>query len=743
MFGTTTESLINEIVPDVGIGLYTTPSGLLHVDVDNVTIESNAQDKLQVKPSSIGPAQVNLTQNYEYTGRLSCTLAPATANNLVRLVDLNTAIANVVAGTAQSFVAGAGLSFTSNTLNALVSNVGIEINGSNQISLRDNGITSDKLGTGIFQFRNTTNSTSKSSGSVQLLGGLGVQGSIHANDFNHTETGSQYQIRSHNFSHATGLAIDRTVADSSSCRLNLCSSTQPAGYSSTFCVYALGANSFANQERLALSASITGAELDWITSGSGVRRPLRIYQNTVFNTDNTVSINTTLTATSISAGALTVSGNSTLNTVTASSFVGPVSTASQPNITSLGTLTSLTVSGAITGSTASFSGNVSTSAPTASTHVATKEYVDSVALGATLNPSQVLSLTNTTASTSTSTGALLVSGGVGVGGALSVGGLFRCESDIVSRGGSLQVTNTTSSLSNIGTISVNSQQGVNGRTYWIHSADTGNANRINTRFFHGVGVFDGTQSTVLTHTYVDGRFDTHVPTRILDTTQATSTTTGALIVSGGIACSNIQSSGTEIAMRASSTRLKMVSSSSEVWIGNQSGDSAGDWHVYDISSNRTMISYFRGANNVRLGNTSASVTVNSTVASTSTSTGAVVVTGGVGIGGRANINSLQLNDGSVTSQLRHWVINAGTSNTEFKTISHSIGKTMPNMDYRVFISIEASGGGAFAHAIRNKSTTGFDIVIHRTDGNTLGGSFGGGPTGWGSDIWVSIMILQP
>jgi hypothetical protein len=56
-----------------------------------------------------------------------------------------------------------------------------------------------------------------------------------------------------------------------------------------------------------------------------------------------------------------------------------------------------------------------------------------------LTTPRVTTLTNSTASTSTTNGALVVTGGVGIGGALSVGGVFRMGATMVNPVGALQV----------------------------------------------------------------------------------------------------------------------------------------------------------------------------------------------------------------------------------------------------------------------------------------------------------------
>lgn len=92
--------------------------------------------------------------------------------------------------------------------------------------------------------------------------------------------------------------------------------------------------------------------------------------------------------------------------------------ASQTQITTIGTLTSLSITGALSGSTATFSGIVTGVTPVSSNDLTTKAYVDNAITSSQFNTAGDLYLTSTTASSSTSTGALKVSGGVGVAGSL-------------------------------------------------------------------------------------------------------------------------------------------------------------------------------------------------------------------------------------------------------------------------------------------------------------------------------------
>ena len=100
--------------------------------------------------------------------------------------------------------------------------------------------------------------------------------------------------------------------------------------------------------------------------------------------------NATLTTGSIVAGSGTGGNITGANLISANYLTGTLTTASQPNITSLGTLTSLTVTGNAT------AGNINTGG--------------------------IVNVTNTTQATGTSTGALIVQGGASITKDLYVGG---------------------------------------------------------------------------------------------------------------------------------------------------------------------------------------------------------------------------------------------------------------------------------------------------------------------------------
>ena len=108
--------------------------------------------------------------------------------------------------------------------------------------------------------------------------------------------------------------------------------------------------------------------------------------------------------------SLTLSGTiSGVTTLTATTIAGTLSTTSQPNITSLGTLTSLTLSGAITGVTTL---TATTLAGTLSTPA--QPNITSIGTLTNINTSGIINSTLTTAATNSTTGALKLVGGLAI-----------------------------------------------------------------------------------------------------------------------------------------------------------------------------------------------------------------------------------------------------------------------------------------------------------------------------------------
>jgi hypothetical protein len=126
-----------------------------------------------------------------------------------------------------------------------------------------------------------------------------------------------------------------------------------------------------------------------------------------------------------------VAAAGTFTTVTATNVGGTLTTAAQPNVTSVGTLTSLDVSGTTT------SGNIST---VGTATVGTSAVTGNATVGGTLSVTGAITNTSTANSTTTATGAIVTAGGVGIAKDVNIGGLANIANVQVAN-------NTISSLS--------------------------------------------------------------------------------------------------------------------------------------------------------------------------------------------------------------------------------------------------------------------------------------------------------
>lgn len=238
------------------------------------------------------------------------------------------------------------------------------------------------------------------------------------------------------------------------------------------------------------------------------------------------------------------------------------------------------------------------------------------------------SIFQTTASTSTTTGSLIVSGGVGISGAVNIGSTLNV----------LNPVSITPATKVIGGITVNGViwHSNQSRSFGMRQADSENIALC----WSGGGtysdrvIFSNTNGTT---------FNTRVT--ITNTTASTSPTTGALVISGGIGC------GGDIEMGVDK----------RVWLNGSFGFS----HSNTAGGTAEIFSYSDGIDNNGFGtfsNNNFYITTNSiarlefsksgpitsfntlnisnSTPSTSTITGALIVSGGVGISGDVNMNKL-------------------------------------------------------------------------------------------------------
>ncbi|KAJ3300286.1 hypothetical protein HK104_002485 [Borealophlyctis nickersoniae] len=163
------------------------------------------------------------------------------------------------------------------------------------------------------------------------LNGLTVSGTLNLGTYgsitNSTLTGWSWDMQSASYSP----------------RIQLVNSKATGQYGTSFHLHNLGTAGSTNQERLSMSVSSGGYNVDAFVSGSGVRRALTIYGNSVFNTDGTVSLTNTSDATStIAGGAMRIAGGlAVAKTLYANNmFINTNAVATQAYVTGLGYLTS-------------------------------------------------------------------------------------------------------------------------------------------------------------------------------------------------------------------------------------------------------------------------------------------------------------------------------------------------------------------------------------------------------------------
>jgi hypothetical protein len=286
-------------------------------------------------------------------------------------------------------------------------------------------------------------------------------------------------------------------------------------------------------------------------------------------------------------------------------------------------------------------------------------------------------ITNTTASVGSDSGALVIRGGVGIGQSVSVGGSLNIFNGANYSGfrfaGSADTTYTLPSRTPTGTATSYLSSSIDGVMAWVAAPTSGGSGSVNSGTatyaafyatttnsvsenanlqFTGTGVSIGGRinSTSITsgsfYVYggvgITGNAFIGGTTTITNTTNSSSTTTGALVIAGGAGiASTLFVGGTVSSIGAS---IYGIIYTNNIQIG-QSGNNINflDASGATLGNFNTSNGWFRSAQ---------------TTSSTSTSTGALVSSGGLGIAGNAFIggtfvhqsttSSVGTNSGSVT-----------------------------------------------------------------------------------------------
>jgi hypothetical protein len=250
-----------------------------------------------------------------------------------------------------------------------------------------------------------------------------------------------------------------------------------------------------------------------------------------------------------------------------------------------------------------------------------------------------VAIDSTTASTTASSGALVVSGGLGVGGAINAGGAITAGSD-----GSLVAVYVPGD---------SALRAAGGKLY------------LDTRLTDGGDIVLRPRiSAALTLTAATNAATFTGAVSVSSTTASTSTSSGALVVgngtSGGLGVGGNIYGGGNIVSTAAGGRFLIFGTGNtteskeltfkrsddadnftlgltgSAYAGSLSGLGNNEAYLYNSSASAFRIFIGTAATN-RFDFTQSQFKINATTASTSTSSGALVVSGGVGVAGNTNI----------------------------------------------------------------------------------------------------------
>ena len=478
----------------------------------------------------------------------------------------------------------------------------------------DNGIYG-AFKTGTILIDNSTISTNTTTGALIVAGGAGIGGNLNV--------GGSLNV---NAIYDTGNRVVTSVIATGSNYIGI-TNLISTGTQTSFTIVNLGVQTLTAGTDTAVSSS-TGTVTIWTTS------TLQSITNRGATTTNVISITNTTSSISSTTGALIVSGGVGISKDV---WVGGVLYAKD-----LGSPTNRIGKIYLEGQTIDLGGTLISTAPDGGLTIQKpngdleKLATSSLTLGSTGTGSVLLSIVDgsliiksntvnveglvTTGtftatnvivkglinSTSTTTGALIVSGGVGIGGSVYAGSIYdsgnRVVTSVIATGSDyIGITNLISTGTQTSFTVVNlGVQTLTAGTDTAVSSSTGTVTVWTTSTLQSVTNRGATTTNIIS---------------ITNTTNATSTTTGALVIGGGVGIGGNLYVGGLINIGQTSTILGS-----------------------EIITTATIGNYASKSNASSTGTTSSFLISNLTV-STSTNTGALIVTGGVGIGGVLYVNT--------------------------------------------------------------------------------------------------------
>jgi len=273
----------------------------------------------------------------------------------------------------------------------------------------------------------------------------------------------------------------------------------------------------------------------------------------------------------------------------------------------------------------------------------------------TVTLTQPTSLTDTTSSTTTSSGALIVSGGVGVAENITAGGQLKLTDatdstnvttgTIITAGG----VGIAKNLNVGGNVVVTGDMTVQGTTTTVNSTEvtiadlnlTVASGATTSAEADGAGLTVAGASATFQYTHATTSWDLNKITKVTDTTDSTSPTTGALLTAGGLGVAK------------------------DLFVGG--GDLGTDQTTFNlINTTATTLNIGGAATTLELGAASGTTSVNNNLAvdgtldvtgatnlndttgSTSNTTGALIVDGGLGLAENLHMGGLADIDGALT-----------------------------------------------------------------------------------------------